>query len=75
VESLKTKNSSAVKNENHSRKNDSGSFVSVKMNKNIFSQKFQSNPSYFGAQNDADISGAFGDVSYKNMDAIEEFEA
>jgi hypothetical protein len=45
------------------------------MNKNIFSQKFQSNPSYFGAQNDADISGAFGDVSYKNMDAIEEFEA
>jgi hypothetical protein len=35
--SLKNRNASANKNENLSRKNDSGSFVSLKMQNKIFS--------------------------------------
>jgi len=43
----------------------------------MFSQKSHSNPSFFGggANADADISEAYGDSSFKNIDEAEEYES
>jgi len=45
------------------------------MQKKIFSQKSHSNPSFFGANNDAEIMDAYGDSSFKDIDEVEENES
>ena len=46
----------------------------MKMQKKIFSQKSHSNPSFFGANNDAEIIDAYGDSSFKDIDEVDEHD-